>query len=65
MLPQVAALERWLQEHRGELDRSFEWIADIGFTCRTDATGGGPVLTKVVMRMCLEVNMKIYLSEYG
>lgn len=63
--PQVEALERWLREHRGELDSSSEWIADIGFTHRPNALGGGPPLTRELMQMCLDANMEIYLSEYG
>jgi hypothetical protein len=63
--PQVEALEKWLREHRGELDPSSEWIADIGFTHRAESCGGGPPLTRDLMRMCLDANMEIYLSEYG
>ena len=63
--PQVEALEKWLREHRGELDPSSEWIADIGFTHRSNARGGGPPVTRDLMRMCLDANMDIYLSEYG
>ena len=62
--PQVEALEKWLREHRGELDPSSEWIADVGFTHRPNACGGGPPLTRDLMRMCLDANMEIYLSEY-
>jgi hypothetical protein len=62
---QVEALEKWLREHRGELDPSSEWIADIGFTHRSNASGGGPPFTRELMRMCLDANLEIYLSEYG
>jgi hypothetical protein len=62
---QVEALEKWLTEHRGELDPSCEWIADIGFTPQSNALGGGPPLTRDLMRMCLDANMEIYLSEYS
>jgi hypothetical protein len=63
--PQVEALERWLQQHHGELDPCFEWIADIGFTHRPNACGGGPVMSRGLMRMCLDANMEVFLSEYG
>ncbi|HEX8323069.1 MAG TPA: hypothetical protein VF595_04070 [Tepidisphaeraceae bacterium] len=63
--PQVEALETWLKDHRAELDREHEWVADIGFTHRPDALGGGPPLSLELFRMCLECNMEIYLSEYG
>jgi hypothetical protein len=62
---QIEALERWLKEHRGELDASVEWIADVGFTPRPRACGGGPPVTRDLMRMCLDANMEIHLSEYA
>jgi hypothetical protein len=62
---QVEALEQWLRTHRGELDPSFEWVADIGFSPCSNACGGGPPLSRELMRMCLDANMEIYLSEYG
>jgi hypothetical protein len=62
---QVEALEGWLRGHRGELDPSCQWVADIGFAHRADATGGGPPLTRDLMQMCLEANLEIYLSEYS
>jgi hypothetical protein len=62
---QVEALETWLREHRGELDPSSESIADIGFTHRSNACGGGPPFTRELMRMCLDANMEIYVSEYA
>jgi hypothetical protein len=63
--PQVETLEQWLQHHIHELDPSFEWIADIGFSPRSNACGGGPPLTRNLMGMCLAANMEIYLSEYS
>jgi len=62
---QVEALEVWLQEHVGELDPEHEWVADIGFSVRKDATGGGPPITRALMRLCLAANLEIYLSEYA
>ena len=61
---QVEALEVWLQEHVGELDPQHEWVADIGFCMRGDALGGGPPITRALMKLCLEANLEIYLSEY-
>ena len=61
---QVEALEAWLRENRLRLDSSCEWVADIGFCVRKDALGGGPPITKELMRMCLEANIEIFLSEY-
>lgn len=62
---EIEALEEWLIANARSLDTSFEWIADVGFTVRLDATGGGPPLTKRLMRACLDSNLEIFLSEYG
>lgn len=61
---QVEALEQWLCEDRRGLDPKYDWVADIGFCMRVNARGGGPVISKELMRMCLEVNLQIFLSEY-
>ncbi|MBK9386467.1 MAG: hypothetical protein IPN34_16770 [Planctomycetes bacterium] len=61
---QVEALDSWLRSNRGRIDASSKWVADIGFCVRKDAGGGGPVISKDLMTMCLEVNLEIYLSEY-
>ena len=65
LTPQVDALREWLTEHHRELDREHEWIADIGFELRNDATGGGPVISVAMMKLCVECRMDIFLSEYG
>ena len=61
---QVEALETWLRENPRALDPKFEWVADIGFCIRDDALGGGPPITRDLMRMCIDANLEIYLSEY-
>lgn len=61
---QVEALEQWLAENRSQLDPSERWVADIGFCVRPDAQGGGPPITSALMKMCLEANLEIFLSEY-
>ena len=40
------------------------WIADIGFIARSNATGGGPIVSLRLMKQCLHYNLEIYLSEY-
>ncbi len=60
----IEALEGWLSEHAAELDPEYEWVADIGFSVREDARGGGPPITRKLMRMCLDANIEIWLSEY-
>lgn len=62
---QIEALEEWMSVNGGSLDASSSWIADVGFTMRLDATGGGPPITKRLMRACVAANMEIFLSEYG
>ncbi|WP_171186761.1 hypothetical protein [Alienimonas chondri] len=62
---QVEALQDWLKKNRHSLPKGNKWIADIGFSVRPDALAGGPPIYRRMMEMCLEVNMEIYLSEYG
>jgi hypothetical protein len=58
-----------LEAGEGGLGRSVAgpllWVADIGFCVRKEAWSGGPPITKALMRMCLEANLEIWLSEYG
>ena len=63
--PQIEAIEQWLRQNRNQLPAGHHWVADVGFTARRDATGGGPPISLDLMRMCLEANLEIYLSEYG
>ncbi|MFN9419036.1 MAG: hypothetical protein ACK578_16305 [Pirellula sp.] len=62
---QIESLENWMAKHSDSLDNRFNWVADIGFTSRADATGGGPPLTIRLMTACVNANLEIYLSEYG
>ena len=62
---QIEALEEWLAANPGEFDPSNQWVADVGFTVRPNATGGGPPITRKLMAMCVASNLEIYLSEYG
>lgn len=61
---QIAVLEEWLQANEGALDPSFAWVADVGFTGRPDASGGGPILSRAFMERCVRANLEIWLSEY-
>ena len=62
---QIEALEEWLFSSEMNLDSSHHWVADVGFSHRANACGGGPPLTLNLMRKCLEYNIEIFLSEYG
>ena len=56
--------EVWLNTHSSELAQG-NWIADIGFSPRQEACGGGPIITKEIMSICLSKGIEIFLSEYG
>ena len=62
---QIESLEKWLLSPEMNLDSSHSWVADVGFSTRVDACGGGPPLTLDLMRKCVECNLEIFLSEYG
>ncbi len=56
--------ERWVKEESNQLEPG-EWIADIGFSPRTSANGGGPIISKELMSSCVKIGLSIYLSEYS
>ncbi len=62
---QIEALEAWMAKNSDQLDPASRWIADVGFTVRLDATGGGPPISRELMKMCVASNLEIWLSEYG
>ena len=61
---QAAALEAWLTEHRATL-KPGRYIADIGFSLREDALGGGAAISPEMMRMMSDLGMSLFLSEYN
>lgn len=61
---QIEALEAWLNIENNKLDTKYQWVADIGFRPSAGALGGGPPITKELMKKCLNNNLEIYLSEY-
>jgi hypothetical protein len=60
---QAAALEVWLVENRATL-KPDEYVADIGFTLREDALGGGAAIPPEMMRIMADLGMSLFLSEY-
>lgn len=60
----ISELEVWLDNEADNLPSGFKWIADVGFSPREDACGGGPILKVELMQKCVDLNMEIYLSEY-
>ena len=60
----VKLFEKWLKNEGKELDDTVTWIADIGFSPREGANGGGPILSPEILSICVNKNMYLYLSEY-
>ena len=60
---QVEALEAWLKENASKI-KSGEYVADIGFTLREDASGGGATILPEMMRTMADLGMSLFLSEY-
>jgi len=60
---QVKVLEKWLDENSNLLV-SGEYRADIGFSMRENACGGGAVLSVKAMTIMSSLGMRLFLSEY-
>ncbi|MBA4149254.1 MAG: hypothetical protein H0X66_14160 [Verrucomicrobia bacterium] len=60
---QAEALEAWLIENRDTL-RPDNYVADIGFAPREDASGGGAALSHEMMRAMADFGISLFLSEY-
>ena len=60
---QVEELETWLIENYKKIPKG-EYVADIGFEIRKNASGGGAVLSKETMKIIVELGIDLYLSEY-
>ena len=61
---QIPALEEWLRQNKEKI-RPGSYVADVGFSAREDATGGGPVLSPEMLRTMADLGMWLYLSEYN
>ena len=60
---QVAALEEWLAQNAASLTGR-RYTADIGFSPRPEAAGGGASISPQMMRNMSELGMTLFLSEY-
>ena len=60
---QAEALEAWLTDNCAKLQPG-RYIADIGFTPREDASGGGAAISPEMMRTMADLGMSLFLSEY-
>ena len=63
MPKQVEALEAWLKENSTKLPKG-NYVADIGFSPREGALGGGAILSPESMGIMATIGMSLYLSEY-
>jgi len=61
---QIEALEFWLLTNPLNLAPA-KYIADLGFTVRENACGGGAILSPEAMSIMGRLGIKLYLSEYG
>jgi hypothetical protein len=60
---QVDALEKWLRLNIQKLPK-LKYVADIGFSVRKQASGGGGVLTVECMEMLISIGIEVWFSEY-
>ena len=60
---QVSALEAWLRDGGKKL-LGGQYIADIGFTMRSDASGGGAAMSPETLRAMADLGIWLFLSEY-
>mgnify|MGYP003654110708 CR=1 FL=1 len=61
---QIKELESWLFENPLSLSPA-NYIADLGFSIRENACGGGAILSPEAMSIMGNLGLKLYLSEYG
>jgi hypothetical protein len=60
---QIDELGKWVVELGGSLEKG-TYAADIGFTIRADASGGGAELTPKIMSALSKFNISVLFSEY-
>jgi hypothetical protein len=61
---QIKELEDWLLNCSQNIEPS-NYIADVGFSIRENACGGGAILSPECMAIMGRLGIKLYLSEYG
>jgi hypothetical protein len=60
---QVSALEAWLGQNCSTI-RPGRYVADIGFSVRKEAGGGGAALSSEMLRTLADHGVSLFLSEY-
>ncbi len=63
MPTQILALEEWLRDNAGKLDRG-NYYADIGYSPREGAACGGVALSIDSMKRMVDIGIELHLSEY-
>lgn len=63
MPEQVNALYSWLRENKEKMSKG-KYVADIGYSPREGALGGGVALSIEAMEIMVSIGMELYLSEY-
>ena len=63
MPEQIETLEKWLKENKDKI-KPGKYIADIGYSPREGASGGGTAITTEAMNIMVNMGMELYLSEY-
>ncbi len=61
---QIEELENWLKDNQDSISNG-KYIADVGFSARKKAFGGGAVLTPEAMSIMSKLGMQLFLSEYA
>ena len=60
---QLSVFEEWLRDNASKMDKG-NYYADIGFSPREDAAGGGAVLSIESMKSMIKVGIELHLSKY-
>lgn len=61
---QMKSFDNWLSKDGHKLKKG-NYVADLGFSPREGAAGGGYVVSKESMKIMLVIGMELYLSEYS
>ncbi|WP_298561184.1 hypothetical protein [uncultured Aliiroseovarius sp.] len=61
---QIYALENWICEKGQNLPKS-NYVADVGFSIRSNASGGGATVSPNTLGVMGRIGMALYLSEYN
>jgi hypothetical protein len=60
---QISELQTWLVQNGAGLPEG-RYTADVGFSPRADAAGGGGAIPPEMMRTMADLSMTLFLSEY-